>query len=206
MKKLFLLILLSPVSILLTGQSGRTEILQELERTTPALQEKELTATLKQASRLFELKDDLTSVIMVLPAGTKVKVTGSDSDYYKVQYEDAEGYILKRHAEIEMTQPEVSQAKRDADNSVREQTVQPEREMTRLEYLQKKYGPRLAAQINAGKIWKGMTAQMVQDSWGKPQKINRSISGNLIREEWIYMNTWLYIENNTLMNWGPIRK
>jgi hypothetical protein len=60
--------------------------------------------------------------------------------------------------------------------------------------------------LNAGKIWKGMTAEMVRDSWGTPSRINRGSGNNNSQEEWIYKNTWLVIENNTLVEWGPIRK
>jgi hypothetical protein len=63
----------------------------------------------------------------------------------------------------------------------------------------------MAAKLMAGKIWKGMSAEMIKDSWGSPRKINRVISGNLIKEEWIFKNTWLYIENDILADWGPIR-
>ena len=58
----------------------------------------------------------------------------------------------------------------------------------------------------AGKIWKGMTAEMVRDSWGSPVKINRVIGNSSSKEEWIFKNTWLYIENNTLVEWGSIRR
>ncbi len=51
-----------------------------------------------------------------------------------------------------------------------------------------------------------MNSEMVKDSWGTAEKINRVISGNIIKEEWIYKNTWLYFENNTLVEWGPVRK
>ena len=64
----------------------------------------------------------------------------------------------------------------------------------------------MAARLIAGKIWKGMTSEMVRDSWGKPLKINRVINSNTIQEESIYNNTWLYIENDTLTDWGPTRK
>jgi len=50
-----------------------------------------------------------------------------------------------------------------------------------------------------------MTAEMVRDSWGKPQKINRVISGNDVKEEWIFKSSWLYIENDYLVEWGPVR-
>jgi len=205
MKKFLILLVFASVSVPLFSQYSRSEILQNLEKSAHP-QDQVLTATLKQASRLFGEKDDLTSVIAVLPAGTRVTVTGSDSDYYKVLWEDTEGFIFKQHAEL-ATVSAATQVERE--QQVNEEPVQKEeqaREMSRFEYLQKKYGPRIAAQINAGKIWKGMTAQMVQDSWGNPRKINRSISGNFVKEEWIYVNTWLYIENNTLIDWGPIRK
>ncbi len=191
----------------LQAQSNRQAVLENLERDSQPTQENVLTAKLKQATRLFEFKDDLTSVIEVLPAGISVIVTGSDEDYYKVKYDDYEGYIFKKHADLEMTQPEnIEVPEQEARQQEDARENEPAREMTRFEYLEKKYGTRLAAQMNAGKIWKGMTSQMVLDSWGQPQKINRSVSGNISREEWIYRNTWLFIENNILIDWGPIRK
>jgi hypothetical protein len=63
----------------------------------------------------------------------------------------------------------------------------------------------MAVRLATGKIWRGMSADMVRDSWGAPLKINRAI-GEIVKEEWIYKNSWLYIENNTLVEWGPIRK
>ena len=38
---------------------------------------------------------------------------------------------------------------------------------------------------------------------GNSQKDKQVISGNIVKEEWIYKNTWLYFENNTLVEWGP---
>jgi hypothetical protein len=64
----------------------------------------------------------------------------------------------------------------------------------------------MASRLIAGKIWKGMTGEMVRDSWGKPSKINRVISSNTIKEEWIYRSTWLYIEDDVLMTWGPVQR
>jgi hypothetical protein len=50
-----------------------------------------------------------------------------------------------------------------------------------------------------------MNTQMVKDSWGSPKKINRVISSNMVKEEWIYKNSWLYFENSTLADWGPVK-
>ena len=61
----------------------------------------------------------------------------------------------------------------------------------------------MAARLIAGKIWKGMSAEMVKDSWGVAEKINRVINGNVVKEEWIFRTTWLFFENNALVEWGP---
>ena len=76
----------------------------------------------------------------------------------------------------------------------------------RYESLVSKYGVAMAARLYAGKIWKGMNSEMARDSWGAAAKVNRVVNGNVIREEWIYRSTWLYFENNTLINWGPVKK
>jgi len=57
------------------------------------VQELRLTATTKAATRLFREKNDLTAVIMVVPAGSVVDVVGSDSTYFHVIFEKNDGYI-----------------------------------------------------------------------------------------------------------------
>ncbi len=195
------------------------------------------TAIIKTATRLFRDKDDLTSVILVIPTGKEVAVLGADSTYLRVVYEEAEGFILKRHAEISQTPlssrtsimpyatddqaeirsvpqpgsrtqtqpPEQSAApSREAGSQV--QTESQARRKERYNYLEKKYGSSMARKLIAGKIWKGMAREMIMDSWGKPLKINRIISGNSTKEEWVYRNTWLYVKDDVLLTWGPVRK
>ncbi len=163
------------------------------------------TATLKSASRLFKAMDDLTSVIMIIPSGSVVTVTGTDSTYYKVIYEDAEGYILKRHAELNREQVSTARKNEPVASASQEAPVQKSRE-NRFSYLENKYGTATAALLYAGKIWKGMDAGMVVDSWGSPNRINKVIRGSTIREEWIYNNTLLLIVDNKLVDWGPAVK
>ena len=165
----------------------------------------QLTATLKSASRLFKAMDDLTSVIMIVPSGSVVTVTGADSTYYKVIYEDAEGYILIRHAELNSNQVSTAR-KNEAVASARQAAPVQKSRGNRFSYLENKYGTATAALLYAGKIWKGMDVEMVLDSWGSPNKINKVIRGSTIREEWIYNNTLLLIVDNKLVDWGPAVK
>lgn len=205
MKRLFFIPLLLIGALPLKAQSDKENQLQALEQNQPAGQNVIATATLKSASRLFAAKDDLTSVIIIIPADSVVDVLDSDSTYFHVFFNDTEGYIFKRDAVLDKLPP-ISQPDIQAQPEVKESVQVREQPQDRISYLENKYGPDVAAKIIAGKIWKGMSADMVSDSWGTPVKINRIISGNIVKEEWIFKNTWLHFENNTLLEWGPAKK
>jgi hypothetical protein len=204
MKKLFLIFLVVTGAFQLKAQTNRVDQLQTLEQNQPANQNITSTATLKVASRLFATKDDLTSVILIIPADSVVTVLDADSTYFHVVFEENEGYILKRHAILDKA-PVNSQQVIQSQPAVQDTLAVQEQQQNRFSYLENKYGSNMAARLISGKIWRGMNAEMVKDSWGKAEKINRVISGNTINEEWIFKNTWLYFENNTLVEWGPIR-
>ena len=189
----------------LKAQTKKVDQLQALEQSQPASQNVVATATLKSASRLFATKDDLTSVILIIPADSVVMVLDSDSTYFHVVFEENEGYIFKRQAVLDKI-PVTNQQNVQSQPAVQETQPVQEQNQSRFSYLGNKYGSNLAARLMAGKIWKGMNSEMVSDSWGTAEKINRVISGNVIKEEWIFKNTWLYFENNTLVEWGTVRK
>jgi hypothetical protein len=205
MKKLIFFILLISGVLFVQAQGNKADLLQDLEKNSPANQNVTSTATLKSSSRLFGAKDDLTTVILIIPSGSVVSVLDSDSTYLHVTFEENDGYIFKRHAVINeaiVSTPQTIQPKQ----SSQEEQPALEQQRSRFSTLESKYGPNMAARLIAGKIWKGMDAEMVRDSWGTAEKINRVISGNIIKEEWIFKQTWLYFENNSLVEWGPIGK
>lgn len=203
MKKIFLFTLLFTSVFSLQAQSNRTSILQDLENKQPSGQNGNLTATLKTSSRLFGAKDDLTTVILIIPSGSSVAILDSDSTYLHVTFEENEGYIFRRHAVIDKST--ASQVK--AIQQVPEpQAAQQQQQVSRFTYLENKYGSNMAARLVAGKVWKGMNSEMVKDSWGTPERTNRVIAGNIVKEEWVFKNTWLYFENNSLLDWGPIKR
>jgi hypothetical protein len=204
MKKLLLSALLVLLFTSLNSQETKTDVLQSLEKDQAADQNAIITATIKSATRLFKDKDDLTSVILIIPPDSIVYVIASDDTFMNVDYEGNAGYIYSRHAEINKTadlaQPAVQQMSAGQEaNPVQEQKV------SRYTYLENKYGSSIAPRLYSGKIWKGMNTQMVKDSWGSPKKINRVISGNIVKDEWIYNNTWLHFQNSTLTSWGQVK-
>ena len=200
MKKLISSILFLIIVIVAQAQTNKT-----------APQESNVTATLTTSTRLFGEKDDLTNVIQIVPSGSSVTVLDSDSTYLHVVFEQNEGYIFKRHAVIDQApeKPAIEALQQqDVQQNQPAQQSQPgqEQQDSRFTFLENKYGTNLAAKLMEGKIWKGMDAEMVKDSWGRAEKINRVIRGNVTKEEWIFKNTWLYFENNQLVEWGPTRR
>ena len=209
MEKLFSLLLLLSLAFSVPAQDNRSVILQDLEKNQATNQNVTSSATLKSASRLFADKNDLTSVILVIPSGSEVEVLGADSTYLHVVFDENEGYILRRHAvmnEVSVASRATSQTQQNVQEAEPQQSQQQRQGVSRFTYLENKYGSNMAAKMIAGKVWKGMSAEMVRDSWGKPLKINRVITSNTIKEEWIYKSSWLYLENDVLYSWGPIKK
>jgi hypothetical protein len=210
MKKLIISGILLFIISSANSQELKTDVLQDLEKTQPTGQVAITTATLKTASRLFRDKDDLTSVVIVIPQDAVVNVLGSEDTFLYVDFEGNEGYIGADHAEINKDNPVANPVPAQSQTYRKEtyvEDVQPaqQQRVSRYTYLENKYGRSMAARIYSGKIWKGMNAGMVQDSWGSPKKINRFISGNTVKEEWFYNGTMLYFQNSTLTDWGPIR-
>lgn len=206
MKRIFFITLLLIGVITLNGQANKVDQLQALEQNQPADQNIATTATLKSASRLFATKDDLTSVIFIIPADSVVSVLDSDSTYFHVVFNENEGYIFKKDAILDKT-PVNNQPSVQLQPAVQQnEPVNEHQQQDRYSYLENKYGSNMAPRLIAGKIWKGMNSEMVRDSWGTAEKINRIVSGNIVKEEWIFRNTWLYFENNTLLEWGPVKK
>jgi len=205
MKRTFLISLLLICSFSIKAQSNKGDKLQALEQNKPANQNITITATLKNSSRLFASKDDLTSVILIIPADSTVTVLDADSTYLHVVFEENEGFILNRHVELNRVSADARQNIQSQPAIQESQPVQEQKE-NRYSYLENKYGSGMASRLISGKIWKGMNSDMVKDSWGIAEKINRIIDGNTIKEEWIFRSTWLYFENNTLLEWGPVKK
>ena len=157
-------------------------------------------ATTSGAVRLFSDKDDLTSVVMLIQAGSTVEIIRPDIEYTLIRYEDSEGYV-KSDKLILLNVPE------SPTPSASPETMAPvsEQPADRYEMLAMKYGESLGRSLYQHKIWKGATAEMARDSWGKPKQINRTYVDQSVDEEWIYSKKWLYFKDGILIEWGPVK-
>src|ERR1035437_6785792 len=170
MKKIFIIALFTIGLIHLKAQTNKVNQLQTLEQKQPDNQNITSTAKLKVSSRLFGTKDDLTSVILIIPVDSVVMVLDSDSTYLHVVFDENEGYIFKRDAILDII-PLNAQQPIQTQPAIQESGPVQEQQQSRFSYLENKYGFNMANKLISGKIWKGMNAEMVKDSWGTADKI-----------------------------------
>ena len=129
-----------------SGAVNKVDQLQALEQNQPSNQNVTHNSHIKISSRLFGTKDDLTSVILIIPADSVVAVLGSDSTYLHVAFEDNEGYIFKRQAVIDKIPVRIS-ANMQSQQPVQETQPAQEQQESRFSYLENKYGSSMAARL-----------------------------------------------------------
>jgi hypothetical protein len=168
-------------------------------------------ATTKGAVRLFGDKDDLTTVIQLIPDGSTVEVIKSDTLYSLVRFGELEGYVKSDRLDVSKpvisvapvsqpqpyAQPQQPQAAED-----QQYEAQPE---DRYAALVAKYGTDIGKRLYQNKVWKGVTSEMAVDSWGRPKQINRMYVDQSVDEEWIYSKKWLYFRDGILIEWGAVK-
>lgn len=71
----------------------------------------------------------------------------------------------------------------------------------RKQELINKFGTQNAIDILSGKIWIGMSKEMLLESWGRPKDINRTVTSTNVREQWVYESQYVYLENNIVTAW-----
>ncbi len=147
---------------------------------------------MKETARLYTDKDNASSVVMYVPADSAVMILDTAGTYFLVHYQGIDGYIRQNHVKQykEILQELTSHAGKDI--------AQP---TNRHDYLILKYGQNEGRKIYEHMIWKGMTSEMVLDSWGKPKVINHYTTSNGYREEWIYGKHVLTFTNGILTGW-----
>ena len=164
----------------------------------------------KGAVRLFADKEDLTSVIQIIPDGTVVEAISADTLFTLIRVGEVEGYVKSDRLTaalpvVTTTQPEVQPVQEAAP--VQPVTDVQARQIStdRFQTLVDKYGTDLASKIYQHKVWKGITSDMARNSWGKPKQINKMYVDNSIDEEWIYSKSYLYFRDGVLIEWGPVK-
>ncbi len=149
---------------------------------------------LKRTARLFSDRENLSSVVLYIPADSTVQIIKPVDDYFLVHFQGVEGYILQKKVQdyagilYEFSQPVTDQ-----------EMTQSRIDDLRYKTLVSKYGKETGTKIFEHKVWHRMTPEMVQDSWGKPHIINRYHD----KEEWIYNKYILVFRDGQLVSMYP---
>ena len=188
-------------------------------------------ATTKGAVRLFGDKDDLTSVLTLIPDGSTVEVVTADSLYTRILFDGLDGFVrsdrlgeplpeaapvtvqMMPPADRPAAQPPAQQPQpqyQQEQPQYRQEQPLPEEQQyhapaNRWEALVDKYGTDIGKRLYQHKVWKGVTSDMARDSWGKPVQINRMYVDQSVEEEWIYSKKYLYFRDGILVDWGPVK-
>jgi hypothetical protein len=171
-------------------------------------------ASTNGALRLFADKDDLTSVITLIPDGSTVEVISADSTFTFVRFDNAEGYVKSDRLtevipEVEAEPAASPSMYTDQEMQAQEQAQAQEQQyyapVDRYDMLLNKYGTDIGKRIYQHKVWKGVSSEMARDSWGKPIQINRMYVDQSVDEEWIYSKKYLYFRDDVLIDWGPVK-
>lgn len=89
-----------------------------------------------------------------------------------------------------------TEAKAKAAKAVEEAT---KRENERRSNIIAKYGETYGNLIIKGQVIIGMTKEQCIEALGNPQRINRTVTSLTTREQWVYVNKYLYFENGILI-------
>lgn len=72
---------------------------------------------------------------------------------------------------------------------------------SRIRELTRKYGKKNGSRIARGQIWKGMTEKMLEDSWGKPDKIDKNKEKWGTFTQWYYGDITYFFKNGEMIGW-----
>jgi len=64
-----------------------------------------------------------------------------------------------------------------------------------------KYGKEIGQRVAYKRIWKGMTEDMLRDSWGKPDKIDRNVEKWGVFTQWYYGEVTFFFRDGKLTDW-----
>jgi predicted nuclease with TOPRIM domain len=79
--------------------------------------------------------------------------------------------------------------------------IEEECKSARANQIMKKYGNKVGKQIVNGQVWKGMTEKMLEDSWGKPDKITKNKVKCGLFTQWYYGDITYFFRDGIMTDW-----
>jgi hypothetical protein len=64
-----------------------------------------------------------------------------------------------------------------------------------------KYGEEIGNKIAYKQIWTGMTDEMVMESWGEPDRVDKNVEEWGTFTQWFYGNVTFFFKDGKLTDW-----
>lgn len=171
----------------------------------------------KEAFFTKEKPNHTSKTLRFLKAGTEIIVTGFvidnddykyyklvDGDYFNADYVKLTDSLIAIKENLEKKYQKTRETERIIKKRESEKAQEKNLKDRRLE-LVKKYGASNADKILNRKIWLGMTANMLKEVMGNPDKVNRTVFSFGVHEQWVYLGSgndeYYYFENGILKSW-----
>lgn len=111
-----------------------------------------------------------------IPPDSEIAVIDFQNNFWHIKSGNKEGYISS--SVIWKTRPMYS----ILNQSKQENAIE-------------KYGQEIGDKINSRQVWIGMSKNMLLDSKGSPEKINKTEGEWGLHEQWVYPSYYIYLEN-----------
>jgi hypothetical protein len=168
---------------------------------------------------------DYALVIDTIQESTKVKILDIDgflATFIKTEFNNKIGYIYKsdikqnkqfdkfrdsvkiiKEREDKLLKQEKANnlANREKEDLLRAQEKAKQDYKEKEKRLNQEYGIAITSKILNREIWIGMSKKMAIESLGKPKNVNRTVTPNIVTEQWVYLTKFLYFEENILTSW-----
>lgn len=96
----------------------------------------------------------------------------------------------------------IDSLKNDLDTLTKQRDYLDEKIKSEFEKLYiSKYGKEDGTLVANGKIWKGMTEDMLKDSWGKPDKVNKDKFSYGTFTQYTYGDITFFFRDKILIDW-----
>lgn len=153
----------------------------------------------------------LLSTIRVVPIGTMVWVSEYTRNLFRVRVGEEWGYLPElaimwdiRNKQTEEKLNEMIRRGKSREMEALHRAVEEADKMVGEERQRrlKGYGSEKAQKIINHQIWLGMRSLEAEDSLGKPEQVNSTVTVDVVHEQWVYGNgTYLYFDNGILTSW-----
>lgn len=163
----------------------------------------------KNESNMYASSGTYSDIIAIFHGGEIFKVIGYKYHFVEVCNDTLCGWINKNDManihELDGYIPALELLQEDANYQANQKDLKEQRRKIneRKESFKKEmyrlYGEVDGSRIIGKKVWVGMTEQMAEYSWGKPESINRTTSAYGVREQWVYYSgSYLYFDDGIL--------